>query len=465
MKGVKFVGLIVLAMLLAACEALPTERLTMSMGAELLESTEQGASIDSVEVAVTECSGEWNPESNMLRVSFQLERDQDIFGTNSEELSLFGGGTMLMGTASAEPSGNFRFRCEGPAEMTALAFKFDQVTNSSSVFMPIIWKGILSVPQLTVESPSGATNTLESVPIHGLLAPSAADIPEMIGAAYDLYPNNVSYQSYFAAQKALYENYPDAAIVREAARNDGLSARNAARLGQLYVEQDVERQQALLLDMLTSAEDEEYAEIVVGSTVQTLRAMGLDFQTISNLFEEETEGRVAIQFNDDAESATASDLDVQITNRDGADSAVFTVSTQGDSGSDEDGGSPSGSEGGGTGSEGGGTSSEGGGTDGEGGGTDGGNDGGTDGGNGGGTGGGFWGKLVDILWGALKGAAGGAVAGGIAGSPFGPAGNAVGGAIGAIIGAAHGGYHAGQGVYDPAPNDPNSPCKSPIAFC
>lgn len=455
MKSVKRIGFLVMAiLLLTACGGGATEGLTASMSGSETGATEQSAGNDVIAATATQCSGQWDAESNMLRVSFQLETDEDIFGTGGEELRLFGGGTALMGHASAEPNGNYRFRCEGEAEMTAVPLGFDKV-------MRPVWLAALSVPQLQVELPSGTTKSLENVPLRGMLAPSAADIPEMIGAAYDLNPDDVSYQSFWGTQKALYLNYPDSAFVQEVAQKNGLSAENAARLGQLYVEQDVDRQHALLIDMLTSPEDEEYAELVMGTTLKTLRAMGLDFQTISNVLDEETDGRVAIQFNADAESAAAADLDVQITNRDGADNVVFTASSSANSSSEEGGESPSGGEGGGTeggGTEGGGT--EGGGTDG--GGTDGG---GTDGGGGGGGCDGFWCNLADIIWGVLKGAAGGAGLGGIAGSPFGPAGASIGGAIGAIAGGIAGGIEAGRGVYDPAPNDPNSPCKSPIAFC
>lgn len=450
MKKIKWLGLLIF-MLLAACGSVPTDGLTSFMGqpapAQVASVQELPAGL--VAVTTKSCIGEVNLQTNLVRLSFELVGDTAVFEPNNEPLFLFGGGTPLLAHVPANANGTFRFRCEGEGVITAVPLR----ANGEIVG----WAAGLTAPQLTVDLPSGNSKTVDDVSLDGFLAPTMADLSKTVSALYGAQfigetEKNLIFEASYTTQRALYRNYPEPAFMRQLTLSGGMSEVNAARMGQLYAG-DVANKQTVLLDVITSA-DEAYLKAVVGATISSLYMAGLDTEQIAQLFAQETNGRITVQFGGVGNGPWT----VAVINQ-GNGSA--TVHASSESGSDNgDGGSSGGATGGDTGGS---TGGEQGG--GEGGGESGGEPGGETGGETGGDQGGDMpgGRtvgefLIDLFWNVLGGAAGGAAAG-----TFLPGVGTLSGALGgALAGLAK---TIGGGFWDPGPNDPNNPCSSPFLLC
>jgi hypothetical protein len=462
----KWFGLLVL--LLAACGSVPTGGLTSFMG-QNAASTSQDIYIQEgpsglVEAAAKSCLGDVNLQTNMVRLSFELTGDTAVFEPNDQPTFLFGGATPLLAHVPANATGTFRFRCEGEGMVTAVPVR----SNGEIVG----WAGGLAASRLTLELPSGGSKTVDSITLDGFFAPTIADLSDTIAALYSSQFNsgsekNLVFESYFTAQKALYQNYPDPALMQQMALDGGLSETNAARMGQLYAG-NVANKQTLLLDIVTSA-DAAYVEAVVGATISSLYTAGLNTEQIAQLMTQETNGRITVQFDE----VGAGPWTVGVINQGNGSVTVQasseasseggdTGSSGGDTGSGggDSGGSAGGEQGGGEaggeqgGEQGGGEA--GGEQGGENGGAQGGGNGGNNGGNSGGDKPPF---VVRLLWNVFMGAAAGAAVGAIEGM-------GVGAGPGAILGGGFGvAYTYAGGVWDPGPSDPNNPCSSPFVRC
>ncbi len=457
MKKIKWVGLLGLLLLLAACGSVPTGGLTSFMG-QNEASTTQGVYVQElpsglVEASAKSCMGEVDLPTNMVRLSFELTGDAAVFEPNDEPLFLFGGATPLLAHVPASATGTFRFRCVGEGMITAVPLQANGAT--------VGWAGGLAAPRLTLELPSGGGKTVDGITLAGFFAPTIADLPQSIAALYGSQfigetEKNLVFEANFTTQKALYRNYPDPAFMQQMALGGGLSENNAARMGQLYAG-NVANKQALLLDVITSA-DEAYIKAVVGATVSSLYTMGLGTEQIAQLFAQETNGRITVQFGD----VGTGPWTVGVIHQGNGSVAVHASSESGTD--DSNGGSSGGTSGGDTGGSAGGEQGGG-----EAGGEQGGSQGGENGGNQGGENGGDQGGdmpggrtvgefFTDLFWNVLGGAAGGAAAG-----TFLPGVGTLSGALGgALAGLAK---TIGGGFWDPGPNDPNNPCSSPFVRC
>jgi hypothetical protein len=345
----------------------------------------------------------------------------------------------------------------------------------------VSWITGLKVPQLLLTSPSGQKTALKDVLLHGLTAKSDKEIPGILQAVYGVSLED-GRQSFFATQKLLVENHPSTAFFEEQALESGISKENVARFVAMAGEKDVAQQRALLLDIVTS-ENKAYVEAVVGTTIKSLLAVGATPQEITELFMEETEGRITVKFSAETVASPAN-LTVTLMEQ-GAGNVTIAAEEPRNAadGGESDGGNPAPPP-------------------------DGGDpapppdgsdpapppdgsdpappdDGNNGNGNGNGGGRGWLGFLRDLLWnmlggassgstvGAAIGAAGGAVVGGAVGAAAGGVGAAPGAATGAAIGAAAGGiqgaisgaqagfiYTLAGGVYNPLP-DPDNPDADP----
>ena len=202
-----------------------------------------------------------------------------------------GGATPLLAHVPANANGTFRFRCEGEGEIAAVPLR----ANGEIVG----WAVGLTAPQLTVDLPSGNSKTVDDVTLAGFLAPTIADLSKTVSALYGAQfigetEKNLIFEASYTTQRALYRNYPDPAFMRQLALSGGMSEVNAARMGQLYAG-DVANKQTVLLDVITSA-DEAYLKAVVGATISSLYLAGLDTEQIAQLFAQETNGRITVQF-------------------------------------------------------------------------------------------------------------------------------------------------------------------------
>ncbi|HDK38548.1 MAG TPA: hypothetical protein ENG92_05985 [Thiolapillus brandeum] len=243
-----------------------------------------------------------------------------------------------------------------------------------------------------------------------------------------------AYEAYKVTRKSLYNNYPNQDFVKNLALKNGISELNAVRFGQLYTEHDATKQHTLLMDIMTS-EGKEYLEAVIGATITALTAMNLDTISIVRLFQEETDGRVAIKL-EEAIIRVGAELVVRATRPDQFGNVVVTVSSK--EGGKEEGDSEGGGdvEGGGTGGAGG--------------------SGGSGGSGGGKLPGGRtpWQFFRDLVWNTVGGAATGAGLG----TMVGPTGTAPGAALGGLAGATYtvlGGFKA----------ELDGPCSSPLVLC
>lgn len=455
----KWFGLFIL--LLAACGSVPTGGLTSFMGQNEASITQdvyiQEGPSGLVEAAAKSCVGNVDLQTNLVRLSFELTGNSAVFEPNDEPLFLFGGATPLLAHVPANANGTFRFRCEGEGMITAVP-----VRSKGEI---VGWAGGLAASRLTLELPSGGSKTVDSITLDGFFAPAIGDLSDTIAALYSSQFNSGSeknqvFESYFTAQKALYRNYPDPALMQQMALDGGLSETNAARMGQLYAG-NVANKQTLLLDIITSA-DAAYVEAVVGATISSLYTAGLNTEQIAQLMTQETNGRITVQFDE----VGAGPWTVGVISQ-GNGSVTVQASSEASSESSDTGGGDTGSGGGdssgGTGGEQGGGEA-GGEQGGENGGAQGGENGGAQGGGSGGNNGGNSGGdkppfFVRLLWNVFMGAAAGAAIGGIEGA-------GVGAGPGAILGGGFGvAYTFAGGVWDPGPSDPNNPCSSPFVRC
>lgn len=453
MKRIKQISLLFFVLfLLTACGSIPTDGLTGAMGVGATASedpTTTEAFNSNLEISLSSCNGQWDPERNMLQMTFKPETDQNVYGNITfGELSLFGGSAALVEHVPTTAVNPFRLRCVRNATLKAIAFTG---RDGSRNFVATI-----EAPMLRVESSAGQVRRLDNVSMDGLLAPAAEAIPEMLASIYGVSEAGV-YEAYWAQQAALYQSYPDATAVRNLALSNGISEANANRFGQMYLEPEVAKRRALLLDIVTT-ENDQFTEVVIGATVDSLLAGGYTQAQIAAAFAQETNGRLTVKFTD-VDPNAGSYPGVQVSDR-SEDSVTVSVSQEKQESSGEappdDGGTPP--DDGGTPPDDGGTPPDDGGTppdDGE-----------TPPGGGGGDTPedepGFWEKLFNTLWDMLEGAAGGAGLGAGIGALIGGApGAAVGAGIGAIIGAgkgAFGGFWAG-------PPGEDNPCNNPFVLC
>lgn len=450
MKSVKRLTYLILAMfLLAACGSVPTGGLTSFMGASETQATPGETFLGFEKRTVSQCDGVMDLTNNTVRLSFQLENEEPVFGAG--EQFIFGGGTGLLAELPGSPEGNVRFRCKGAAEIAAVPLKVNGQTVS--------WMAALKTSGLELEAPSGATQAVEAVTLSGMLAPTAGDLNIMFETLYGTTyggDNSNGFQNHFATQKALYVNYPDSGYMLGQALKAGQSEENAALWGQIYTEMDVNTQRRLLVQAMTAPGNEALAAQAVGATVKTLWAMGLDVNEISAMFSEQTNGRITVNLSKVGHD-TVANATFDLTSRDDSGNVEYTAQSQ--EGGSESGGSP------GTGGE-----------------ADPPSDPPTDPEppsdppsdpeppsdpptdpeppsdpptDPGGSTGGIW----DLFWNMFQGAAAGATLGAAAG----PEGVIPGAELGAAAGAFN--WYMNSGVWDPDPNDPKSPCNSPLVNC
>lgn len=450
MKRVLFL-ILTLLLLSTACranlESLPTDGLTGAMSANETSSPNDESCTGAqcwVFASVTACEGTFDPSMNVMRTSFELGADETAFKGSDEELALFSFGNPLL---KGSPEQNVRYRCVGDAELTAVPLMVDgQIVG---------YMAALQLPKLQLESAVDGIDVYENIAIRGVVANNVQAVNRLIGAVNGM-PNYDGYLPYLQGQKNLFTHYPDSAFLQERALSQGVSAQNAALIGQLYVEHDEAKQLVMMLDIVIS-EGDELVESVVMATVDTMRAAGADEAAISTLFAEETNGRITVQFVDNDNVSGA-----QVTHRDDAGNVEVSVASQESEGEGE---SPSGDSGGTDPNDG---EDPGGGTDPNGG------DGGTDpnsgsGGNGGNGGDGGdkrtpWEVLkdlfTDVLIGALEGAITGILAGGLPGAIAGAGAGAVVGGLKFALGELD-----GDGVWINPGAGEGHPCLNPFLNC
>ena len=453
--------ILTLLLLSTACsanlDALPTDGLTGAMSANQTSAPNDESCTGSqcwIFANVTACEGTFDPIMNVMRTSFEFADNETAFKGSDEELALFSLGNPLLGKSDDQPKANIRYRCVGEAELTAVPLVVDgQVVGHTAV---------LQVPKLRLESPAAGADVYEDITFRGVTADNLQAVNGLIGTVNGL-PNYDGYLPYLQGQKALFNNYPNSQFLQERALNQGVSAKNAALIGQLFVERDEAKQMEIMLEIVVS-EGDELVEAVVMSTVDTMHAAGADDASISALFAEETNGRITVQFVDGNGDSSA-----QVTSRDDSGNVEVTVSSEKSEGEGET--PPEG--GGGTdpndGEDPGGTDPNGG----EGGSDPNGGDGGTDpnGGDGGtdpngGDGGGNsspWdilkGLFRDVLIGALEGAITGILMGGLPGAIAGAGAGAVVGGLKFALG------QLDNGVWINPDAGEGHPCLNPFLNC
>ncbi len=444
--------LLMVVLFFSACSGLDGSNLTAAVGLNAQNSAKNDS--DTLVSQVNKCEGEVDFRTNVMQISLQLETDHARFDLNSNDVVLIGGATWLM-DRGVKPEGLYQFSCKGTGEITADPIRINGRTAG--------WIAAMSLPEIVGQGEANGEQTMANITPFGIVSTSVPAVEEMIS---QLSGNNAegSVEAFFTSQKLLYENYANTDFVREAALKAGLSSRGADLLAQIYVEPSEAKQQAFLMDLLTSPEDSALAEATLGATVKLLLTTGATQSEISDAFNTETGGRIQIVFEGNVGSG--GNLSLKIDHDGEGDNAGITTYVSSGEGADS-GGANSGSPG------------EGSDPSNPGEGNDPGNpgDGNTPGDPGDGdTPGdpdpgdgeepkerkGIFGKLLSAISTIVQHAAAGAALGSLAGPEGAVPGAVVGGAFGVVMVAAE---ETSSNVYDPEPDNPNSPCKSPIVLC